>query len=161
MIINPPDNEQFFENEAYQLNIGELLKNYRQKHQYEIKEIASYLRVKEEDLLMLENNNIDKITKNIYIPGLIKTYGKFLQISNVLIEEKLLDINIRSNTEIKKHTLLNIGENNELAPTKNMLVRSSLIFMFIFLTSLIIFFYSKNNQNIINTKNILLEINSD
>ena len=161
MIINPPDNEQFFENEAYQLNIGELLKNYRQKHQYEIKEIASYLRVKEEDLLMLENNNIDKITKNIYIPGLIKTYGKFLQISNVLIEEKLLDINIRSNTEIKKHTLLNIGENNELAPTKNMLVRSSLIFMFIFLTSLIIFFYSKNNQNIINTKNILLEINND
>ena len=161
MIINPPNNEKFFENEAYQLNIGELLKNYRQKHQYEIKEIASYLRVKEEDLLMLENNNIDKITKNIYIPGLIKTYGKFLQISNVLIEEKLLDINIRSNTEIKKHTLLNIGENNELAPTKNMLVRSSLIFMFIFLTSLIIFFYSKNNQNIINTKNILLEINND
>lgn len=161
MIINPPDNEKFFENEVYQLNIGELLKNYRQKHQYEIKEIASYLCVKEEDLLMLENNNIDKITKNIYIPGLIKTYGKFLQISNVLIEEKLLDINIRSNTEIKKHTLLNIGENNELAPTKNMVIRSSLIFMFIFLTSLIIFFYSKNNQNIINTKNILLEINSD
>lgn len=161
MIINPPDNEKFFENEANQLNIGELLKNYRQKHQYEIKEIASYLRVKEEDLLMLENNNIDKIAKNIYIPGLIKTYGKFLQISNVLIEEKLLDINIRSNTEIKKHTLLNIGENNELAPTKNMVIKSSLIFMFIFLTSLIIFFYSKNNQNIINTKNILLEINND
>ena len=160
-MINPPDNEKFFEKEVYQLNIGELLKNYRQKHQYEIKEIASYLRIKEEDLLMLENNSIDKITKNIYIPGLIKTYGKFLQISNVLIDEKLLDINIRSNTEIKKHTLLNIGENNELTPTKNMVIRSSLIFMFIFLTSLIIFFYSKNSPSIINTKNILLEINND
>lgn len=161
MIIVPPNENDLFENEPYQLNIGQLLKNHRQKNNYEIKDIALYLRVKEEDLLMLENNDIDKIAKNIYIHGLIKTYGKFLKINSNLIEEKLLEINLRSNIEIKKHTLLNIGENNELAPTKNTLIKSSMIFIFIFLTSLIIFFNSKNNQNIINTRSIMMEINNN
>ena len=94
-----------------QLTLGELLRINRENLNIKIEEIANFLKVRASDIALLENNDIEKIAKNIYIPGLIKSYGKYLKISVKIIDTKIQELSLRSNVEVKKHTLLNIGDN--------------------------------------------------
>ena len=140
-----------------QLSLGELLRINRENLDIEIKEIANFLKVRASDIALLENNDIEKIAKNIYIPGLIKSYGKYLKISAKIIDTKIQELSLRSNVEVKKHTLLNIGDNRELSPSKefffNSLVISTILFLFF-----MIFFSLERKNELINTDNIISEI---
>ena len=140
-----------------QLSLGELLRINRENLDIEIKEIANFLKVRPSDIALLENNDIEKIAKNIYIPGLIKSYGKYLKISAKIIDAKIQELSLRSNVEVKKHTLLNIGDNKELSPSKeffyNSLVISTILFLFF-----MIFFSLERKNTLINTDNIISEI---
>lgn len=140
-----------------QLSLGDLLRSNRENLNIEIKEIASFLKVRTSDIALLENNDIEKIAKNIYIPGLIKSYGKHLKISTKIIDIKIQELSLRSNVEVKKHTLLNIGDSGELSPNKeiffNSLIISTILFLFF-----VIFFSLERKNELINTENIISEI---
>ena len=140
-----------------QLTLGELLRINRENLNIKIEEIANFLKVRASDIALLENNDMEKIAKNIYIPGLIKSYGKYLKISVKIIDTKIQELSLRSNVEVKKHTLLNIGDNKELSPNKefffNSLVISTILFLFF-----VIFFSLERKNELINTDNIISEI---
>ena len=140
-----------------QLTLGDLLRINRENLNIKIEEIANFLKVRASDIALLENNDMEKIAKNIYIPGLIKSYGKYLKISVKIIDTKIQELSLRSNVEVKKHTLLNIGDNKELSPNKefffNSLVISTILFLFF-----VIFFSLERKNELINTDNIISEI---
>ena len=151
-IINKNNNNDFD-----QLTLGDLLRLTREKAEIDIKEIATFLKVRSSDIKLLENNDIEKIAKNIYIPGLIKSYGKYLKINSKIINEKIQELSLRSNIEVKKHTLINLGDDRNLSPSKNLYFNSIVIFVTMLLF-LIIFFSLEHKKEIINTKNIISDI---
>ena len=151
-IINKNNNNDFD-----QLTLGDLLRITREKAEIDIKEIATFLKVRSNDIKLLENNDIEKIAKNIYIPGLIKSYGKYLKINSKIINEKIQELSLRSNIEVKKHTLINLGDDRNLSPSKNLYFNSVVMFVTLLLF-LIIFFSLEHKKEIINTKNIISDI---
>jgi cytoskeletal protein RodZ len=144
--------------EIESLSIGEFFKKKREESNLEISKVATFLKVRINDIKSLENNDIDKIAKNIYIVGLIKSYARFLKINNNIIDKKISDLSIRSNTENKKHILLNIGDDNELSPSLDLVFNSMVAGLIIFLTFMMIFSSIENNANLINTDNIISDI---
>ena len=140
-----------------QLTLGEMLRINRENLNIEIKEIAGFLKVRTSDIALLENNDIEKIAKNIYIPGLIKSYGKHLKISAKIIDIKIQELSLRSNVEVKKHILLNIGDSRELSPNKEIFFNSLIISTILFLFFLIFFSLERKNE-LINTNNIISDI---
>jgi cytoskeletal protein RodZ len=144
--------------EIESLSIGEFFKKKREESNLEISKVATFLKVRINDIKSLENNDIDKIAKNIYIVGLIKSYARFLKINNNIIDKKISDLSIRSNTENKKHILLNIGDDNELSPSLDLVFNSLVAGLIIFLTFMMIFSSIENNANLINTDNIISDI---
>lgn len=151
-IINKNNNNDF-----EQLTLGELLRLNREKAEIDIKDVANFLKVRLNDIKMLENNDIERIAKNIYIPGLIKSYGKYLKINGKIINEKIQELSLRSNIEIKKHTLINLGDDRNLSPSKNLFFNSVIIFITMLLF-LVIFFSLERKKEIINTENIIFDI---
>ena len=140
-----------------QLSLGELLRLNREQSEIEIKDVANFLKVRSNDIKLLENNDIEKIAKNIYVPGLIKSYGKYLKINTKLINEKIQELSLRSNIEIKKHNLINLGDDRNLSPNKNLFFNSFVVFAFL-LIFFIIFFSMDQKSELINTKNIIFDI---
>ena len=144
-------------NDFEQLTLGELLRLSREKAKIDIIEVANFLKVRSSDIKLLENNDIEKIAKNIYIPGLVKSYGKYLKINTKIINEKIQELSLRSNIDIKKHMLLNVGDSKNLSPSKeiffNSLVASVILFLFF-----IIFFSLDRKNDLINTENIISDI---
>ena len=151
-LINKDDNNDF-----EQLSLGELLRLSREKAKIDIMQVANFLKVRSGDINLLENNDIEKIAKNIYIPGLIKSYGKYLKINTKIINEKIQELSLRSNIDVKKHMLLNVGDSKNLSPSKeiffNSLVASVILFLFF-----IIFFSLERKNDLINTENIISDI---
>jgi len=144
-------------NDFDHLNLGELLNQSREKLEIEIKEVANFLKVRPNDIKLLENNDIEKIAKNIYIPGLIKSYGKYLKINNKIINEKIQELALRSNIEVKKHTLINLGDDRSLSPSKNFFYNSMIVFVVLSLFFILLFILEHKNE-LINTKNIISDI---
>jgi cytoskeletal protein RodZ len=145
-------------NEIENLSIGEFLKKTREDAGIEINKVANFLKVRANDIKLLEDNDIDKIAKSIYINGLIKSYGKYLKINNDIIEKKLQDLSIKSNIEIKKHLLINVGEDSDLSPSFDLVINILIIAFSIFLIFLMLFSAIENNINLINTDNIISDI---
>jgi cytoskeletal protein RodZ len=145
------------ENNLEQLSLGELLKKSREALNIKIQEVSSFLKVRPSEIKLLENNDIEKIAKSIYIPGLVKSYGKYLNINTKIINEKIQELSLRSNVEVKKHTLINIGKDQELSPSKEIFFNIAIFctILFIFFS---IFFSLENKNELINTKNIIFEI---
>ncbi len=145
------------ENNLEQLSLGELLKKSREGLDIKIQEVSSFLKVRPSEIKLLENNDIEKIAKSIYIPGLIKSYGKYLNINAKIINEKIQELSLRSNVEVKKHTLINIGKDQELSPSNEIFFNITILctILFIFFS---IFFSLENKNELINTKNIIFEI---
>ena len=144
-------------NDFDHLTLGELLNQNREKLEIEIKEVANFLKVRPNDIKLLENNDIEKIAKNIYIPGLIKSYGKYLKINNKIINEKIQELSLRSNIEVKKHTLINLGDDRSLSPSKNFFYNSMIAFVVLSLFFILLFIL-EHKKELINTKNIISDI---
>ncbi len=144
-------------NDFEQLTLGELLRLSREKAKIDIIEVANFLKVRSSDIKLLEDNDIEKIAKNIFIPGLIKSYGKYLKINTKIINEKIQELSLRSNIDVKKHMLLNVGDSKNLSPSKEIffhsLVASIILFLFF-----MIFFSLEQKNDLINTENIISDI---
>ena len=140
-----------------EISIYQILLNKRQELNLETDDIAAYLKIKLRDVEAIESGNLDKMSLCLYVPGLIRSYGKFLKIDAKLIEQKIKLLPIESNVNNKKHQLLNIGENIDLTPTKESLVNFLVISALLFLTLLSIYNFYENKSAAIDSDNLIEE----
>lgn len=145
-------------NVVTEISLGEILQKKRQELKIEIEDAATFLRIKIGDIHAIENNEISRIAKHLYAPGLIRSYGKFLKIDERIIEEKIKTLAFKSNTENKKHLLINIGENIELSPDRDGLFNFLLISILLFLTLLSIYNSRENNNSLITNQELILQL---
>ncbi len=141
-----------------EVSVGQILKNKRQKLKIEADEVAAYLKIKLRDIEALENDDLHKIIKHLYIPGLLRSYAKFLKIDQRIIEEKIKLLHIESNTNNKKHQLLNIGENIDLTPDQNIFVNFLALSILLFFILLSIYNFSENNSISISSDSLVEEM---
>lgn len=138
--------------------LAQILREKRQDLKMEIAEVSSYLRVKPNDILAIENNDFGRITRHLYVPGLIRSYAKLLKINQQIIEEKIKQLPIKSNTDNKKHQLLNVGENIDLTPNKDSFFNFLLISILLFLVLLSIYSSVENTENLITNEQLITEM---
>lgn len=147
------ENQQIAEN-----SLGQILREKRQFLKMEIVEISTYLKIKSRDIEAIENDDLKHIAKHLYVPGLIRSYAKFLKIDLKLIEEKIKVLPIASNTENKKHQLLNIGESDQLSPDKDSVFNFLLISILLFLALLSLYNSFQNNDALITNQKLIHEL---
>jgi len=144
-----------------EISIAEILKEKRQNLKLSLSDVSAYLRVKEKDIISLENNEISRIAKYLYVPGLAHAYGKFLKIDEKIIEEKIKFLGIKQNTENKKHILINVGENTSLTPSKDMIFNFTMIFILLFLLMLSAYNSYEGSDNLTTNKNLISEFKNE
>ncbi len=119
------------------ISLGKLLQKKREELSLDVKKISSQLNIKIKYIAAIEAEDWQNLDKNLYVAGLILSYAKLLKLDENLINEKIKTLPIESNVNKKKHQLVNIGENLDLTPDKdvffNFLIASLLLF-FILLT---------------------------
>jgi cytoskeletal protein RodZ len=147
------ENQQIADN-----SLGQILREKRQFLKIEIVEISAYLKIKSRDIAAIENNDLKHITKHLYVPGLIRSYAKFLKIDPKLVEKKIKVLPIASNTENKKHQLLNIGESDQLSPNKDSVFNFLLISILLFLALLLLYNSFQNNDAFITNEKLIHEL---
>lgn len=125
--------------EQAELGLGGLLRQKRHELKMEVAEIASYLKVKAPDIVAIEDERWAQITKHVYKPGLIRSYAKMLKIDMATIEERIRQLPFESNIKNQKHRLLNIGEEVEITPNRDMFFNFLIISVLLFLVLLAIY----------------------
>ncbi len=141
-----------------EVSVGQILKNKRQKLKIGIEDVAAYLKMKLRDIEALENDDLSSIIKHLYLPGLLRSYARFLKIDQRIIEEKIKLLRIEPNTNNKKHQLLNIGENIDLTPDSNIFLNFLVASVLLFFILLSIYNFSENKSAIINSDNLVEEL---
>ncbi len=126
--------------------IGEVLKQQREHLKITIEEVSRALKVKVGDIISLEQNSLNLITKHLYLIGFIKSYGRLLRIKDEIIEEYLKNIISSCNTKNKQHQLINLDTEANRNPSKDQLVNALMIFAMIYL--LLISFSQFKSQNL-------------
>ncbi len=139
-------------------SLGQILREKRQFLKMEVAEISIYLKIKSRDIEAIENDDLKHVAKHLYVPGLIRSYAKFLKIDPKLIEKKIKVLPIASNTENKKHQLLNIGESNQLSPNKDSVFNFLLISILLFLALLLLYNFFQNNNALITNEKLIHEL---
>ncbi len=128
--------------EAKNLNrvsFGKICRKCRIEQGLSIEQVSFNLKVSPKDILVLEADEIEKISRNIYIVGFIRSFGKALKIDSKIIEEKIRDIDFKSNTDFRNHNLINIGRSLDLSPSKDIFLNFSLASIAVFLAMLLVF----------------------
>lgn len=135
--------------------IGQILNKSRKDLNLEVKDVCVYLKVKESDIIFLEEDKFDKSNNHLYRRGLIRSYAKFLKIDEILIETKIKELPFESNVANKKYQLLNIGENIDLTPDKemffNFLIGAILLSLIIF----VVYKYRENKDEILTSDDVI------
>jgi cytoskeletal protein RodZ len=147
------ENQQIADN-----SLGQILREKRQFLKMEVAEISIYLKIKSRDIEAIENDDLKHVAKHLYVPGLIRSYAKFLKIDSKLVEEKIKVLPIASNTENKKHQLINIGESDQLSPNKDSVFNFLLISILLFLTLLLLYNSFQNNDALITNEKLIHEL---
>ena len=138
--------------------IGKTLKKKRQELNLDIQSVSQKLNIKDEILKNLEEENWHLINKNLYLTGLILSYGKTLMIDPKTINEQISELDIRSNIANKEHQLFNIGENLDLTPDKKLFHTSIFASAFFIIFYLIFLNLNIGEENIINYPKLYNEL---
>ena len=139
------------------ISLGQIFKEKREDLKMEITAVSSYLKIKSRDIEAIENDDFTGLAKHIYVPGLIRSYAKILKLHEKFIEEKIKLLGIKSNVENKKHRLINIGENNDLTPSKDQVFTALLFTVLLFLTLLSLYNSYDNKTSVITNRDIISE----
>ena len=148
-------------NEVNNDTIGSTLKRKREELHLEIDNVSKRLNLKSDIIRDLEEENWHLINKNLYLVGLILSYSKLLMIDSVIIDEKIKSLAIKSNTENKQHQLVNIGENTDLTPDKDLFYTSIFACLFLIIISFVFFNIKINEKNSINYQELFKELEND
>lgn len=140
-------------------SLGEILRNKREAMRMEIIEVSANLRIKQSDIVAIESDEIAKITSHIYVPGLIRSYAKFLHIEPNIVEEQIARLKIRSNVDVKKHMLMNIGEDDHLSPNKNFLLNAAIATLLMILLLFPLYNHSQNKSDLIKNSDLISQLN--
>ncbi len=141
------------------VSLGKFLQLRRQELNLEIDGVATALRVKSQDLLLIESDQIDNLVKRgLYAPGLIRSYAKYLKTDEKEIEKKLMNLAFKSNTENKKHLLLNIGKETSITPAKDDFFNFLLISILLFLILLSIYNSLESKKSLITSDDLILKL---
>ena len=146
--------------ETVQKSFGEILRNKREELRMEIAEVSSHLRIKPNDIAAIENDEIIKITTHIYIPGLLRSYAKFLRIDEKIIEEQIKFLQLKSNVDNKKHLLVNLGEGDHLAPNKNFSFHALIILFALILLLFPIYNQCEDKSDFITNPDLISQLKS-
>ncbi len=138
--------------------ISEILYQKRIELNIDINDAALYLKIKKSDIEAIENGEFENITKHLYLLGTLRSYARFLKIDQSVITKKITAINVRSNIENKKHQLINIGENNDLKPSKDQFFNFLLVSILLFLVLLSIFNFYSDKSYLITNEGIIEEL---
>jgi len=141
-------------------SLGEILRAKREELKIEIAEISAHLRVKSSDIAAVEENHFHKITSNIYAPGFVRTYAKFLRIDNKIIEEQISLIRFGSNIENKEHVLVNLEEDDDLSPSKSVFLNALAASILLMLLLFLIYNFSEKKGDLISNSELLSQLNS-
>lgn len=114
-------------------SLGSLLKSKRESLKISLDDVVRILNVKKNDVIALEENTLNKITKHLYVIGFIRSYAKILHIKNEIIEEKIKDLHFDCNTKNKKHQLVNFDKDDLKNPTKDNIINAILILTMLYL----------------------------
>jgi len=139
--------------------IGDILRQKRQELNLETSDIASYLKIKSRDIEMLENEEWDFNSRQLYRLGLIRSYAKMLKIDDAIIEERIKKLPRESNVKNKKYKLLNIGESIDLTPSRDMFFNFLLIGFLMFLIILLIYNGAEDKSRVFGTKALVDQMN--
>lgn len=137
-------------------SIGQILKAKRLESAISVEDVCAFLKVKRIDIDAVESDDFEKLSAHIYVLGFIRSYAKFLKVDAKIIEEKAKGLPIKSNTENKKHLLVNIGEDEKFSPNKEMFFNALLISVLLFLILLSIYNSVETNSDLI-TSEILIQ----
>lgn len=140
--------------------LGKLLRQKREELKMEPREVSVYLKIKLNDVIAIEEGRLDAVTKHLYVPGLMKAYARFLKLDEKLVSEKTKLLPIKSNVENKKHLLVNIGENTELTPDKDMFFNFLLATILLFFVLLSIYNSSGNKDSLVTGKGLIQQLES-
>lgn len=143
-----------------EVTLGGILKKKREEMRMEITDISSHLRAKVEDIIAIEEDRTSEITSHIYVPGLIGSYAKFLLLDKKLIEEQIRLLRLKSNVENKKHILVNIGEDDHLAPNKNLSFHAAIIAAILILLLFPIYYHYEDKGDMIEDLDLTSQLNS-
>lgn len=138
-----------------ELSIGQLLRHKRLELNLEISHIATYLKIKTRDIEAVEDEKWTQITKHVYKTGLIRSYAKMLKIDLATIEDKIKNLPFESNTKNQKHRLLNIGEDLEITPNRDMFFNFLLISILLFLALLAIYNASEKKSKLLTSEDLI------
>lgn len=147
-------------NNSQEENFTEFLTKRRQELNIEISEICKRLNVKSSEIQALENQNWDFFKKSIYLNGFIYSYLKILKIDEKIINEKIKNLPIPSNVKNTQHKLVNIGENLDLTPDKNIFLNFLILSIILFLVSLGIYNFKGKNIKLISPQNLIEKIDN-
>jgi cytoskeletal protein RodZ len=115
--------------------LGNMLSSRRESLSMPINAISNSLKIKIRDLEAIEQGRLASDNISFYKPGVIRAYAKFLKIDEQIIEQEIknccqyLDL-----IKYNQHKLINIGEVDNLNPSKSDIINS-------FWLSFIIFFF--------------------
>ncbi|MDA0902130.1 MAG: helix-turn-helix transcriptional regulator [Proteobacteria bacterium] len=137
-----------------QSTIGKLLKNTREELRMSIVKVSEELKVKESDIIALENDDISAITKHLYLVGFIESYANLLKIDNHVIKGKIKELAISSNVDNKKHNLVNLWKGNVYSPNKEVFANALILFLIL---SLLIFAFNQFSDLDFNISEIVID----
>ena len=81
-----------------------------------------------------------------------------LKIDVQIIEEKLVDLPFESNIKNKKYQLLNIGEDNDLTPNKDMFFNFLIISVLLFFVLLAIYNSSESKSRVLTNYDLITQV---
>ena len=129
-----------------EIKIGKLLKAKRESFNLATKGISFTLKVKEGDIILLEQDMSNLITSPIYLPGLVRQYAKILKIEDDIVDQYIKNISAKYNINYDKHQAANTGGEINKCPSKSDLLYATLVFVIISLT--LIFFSPLKTNNL-------------
>ncbi len=141
-----------------ELFLGEMLKKRREQLNMEVGAVSSYLRLKNRDVEAIENGDFASVTKHLYIPGLIRSYAKFLKVNSSVVEEKIKLLPLKSNVENKKYQLINLSGENNLSPNKDSFFNFLLISILLFLILLSLYNSYESRGDLITNQDLVEEL---
>jgi cytoskeletal protein RodZ len=127
-----------------EIKIGELLKEKRESFSLTIKEISRYLKVKEGDIILLEQDMLNSIINTIYLPGLIRQYAKIVKIEDDIVKQCIKNISAKYNINSSQCESANASIYINKCPSKSDLLYAILVFA---IMSLALIFFSPLETN--------------
>ncbi len=144
--------------EPTDLKLGELLRRKREELSLEVLDIAKYLKIKPQDVVAIEAEKWHEVTKHLYKTGLIRSYAKMLKIADAVIETKIKALSFESNTKNQKHRLINIGEDLDLTPNRDMFFNFLLISFLLFFVLLAIYNACEKKSLLFTNQDLIMQI---